>query len=241
MMIAVIFYALGAASTAATAHMGLPAEFEAQPERIEIKGFGGRNKGEWQVVTPSGDRYSGRFTRSESRLGVFDPLYVRNKGKSSFTFVVDTGEALVSAECSFRKVTVNVNIVTIDADKLAYQCDLRGPSVQGAWIAVGQPKREGLKKKLLAQDLRRGEAQVFGVALAIESVHGYAGTRLTSQPPVGYLLRSGDHVVGAVELTDWNPAVYLAKDLAPQTVQSVFVAALAMAVLRDPANSALED
>lgn len=229
-----------AASMSAVAQMELPPGFDSQTTRIEIKGFGGRNKGEWRLAGPSGETYTGRFTRSETRLGVFDPLVVRNKGRSSFTITGPAGTPLLSAECAFRKVTVNIDIVTFDAGKLAYQCEFSDAG-DGAWLAIGEPKREGLKQKFLANDLRRGEAQIFGEQLTIDSVHGYAGSKFTSQPPVGYVMRLDDQYVGAVELTDKNPGVYLAPDLPRDVELAVYVASLAIAVLRDPADSALED
>lgn len=229
-----------AAPMSAVAQMELPPGFDGQSARIEIKGIGGRNKGEWRLATPSGESYTGRFTRSETRLGVFDPLVVRNKGKSSFTIVDASGTSLLSAECAFRKVTINVDVVTFDSGKLAYECDFSDAG-NDTWLVIGQPKREGLKQKFLANDLRRGKARIFGELLAMESVHDYAGSKFTSQPPVGYVIRLDDQYVGAVELTDRNPGIYLAPDLARNVEFAVIVASLAIAVLRDPADSALED
>lgn len=229
-----------ATSMTATARMELPPEFDVQASRIEIKGFGGRNKGDWRLTMPSGDNFSGKFTRSETRLGVFDPLYVRNKGKSSFSISGGSATPQLAAECEFRKVTVNFDIITIDASKLAYQCEFSGDD-RNNWVAIGQPKRDGLKQKFLAQDLRRGEARILGQLLTIDSVHDYAGSKFSSQPPVGYVLHAADQVVGAVELTDKNPGIYLANGLSSDLAHAVIVTGLAIAVLRDPANSALED
>lgn len=229
-----------AAPMTAVAQMELPPGFDAKVTRIEIKGFGGRNKGDWRLAVPSGESYSGKFTRGESRLGIMDPLYVRNKGKSSFTISDSTGTHLLSAECAFRRGAVTVDVITIDTKKLAYECDFSGGGDANR-LTIGQPKRDGLKQKFLAQDLRRGEAQVFGEVLTVESVHGYKGSRFTSQPAVGYLVRRGDEYVGAVELTDKNPGVYLVQDLSSNVELAVLVTGLAIAVLRDPADSALED
>jgi hypothetical protein len=80
-----------------------------------------------------------------------------------------------------------------------------------------------------------------GCLVTVESVHGYKGLRLTSQAPVGYILMHGDKVVGALELTDTNPGVYLPRDLAPNLERAVHIVCTVLSVLRDPANLALED
>jgi hypothetical protein len=54
-------------------------------------------------------------------------------------------------------------------------------------------------------------------------------------------LQRGDQLVAAVELTDVNPNLILGADLPDELRHSVLATALALAVLRDPANSALED
>ncbi|MDX1516468.1 MAG: hypothetical protein R3288_06490 [Woeseiaceae bacterium] len=231
-------------STAAlsTARMELPDEFSASATRIELSGFGGHNKGSYSFMDPHGASYRGDFKRGESRLGIMDPLFVRNSGKSSFSFRDPGSDVQINADCEFKKVTINIDVVTFDPKKVAYSCDFRGNSaLAGARLIIGQPKREGLKQKFLARDLRSGESVLFDQYLTLESIHHYQGTKLSSQQPVGYVIRSGDRPVAAVELTDWNPGVYLAADLPPDVQRSVLVTALAIAVFRDPAHSALED
>ena len=126
---------------------------------------------------------------------------------------------------------------------MSYRCDFsRGGTLQAASVVMGQPtKPTTWKERFRARDLRRGESVIGSQHLAFESVHTYKGSSLSSQAPVGYLVRSGDAVVGAVELTDWNPTLYLADDLDDDARQSLLITALAIAVLRDPADSALED
>lgn len=220
-----------------TAQMELPAEFGARAERIDISGFGGHNKGKFSFAD-----FSGEFTRGESRLSVMDSAYVSNKGKSSFT-LRDAGSAeILSAACQMKKGAVTIDIVTFDPKKLSYQCDFtHGDNLLGARLVVGQPKAKGMKEKMLAKDLRRGESNIFEQHLVIESVHRYKGSKFQSQPPVGYLLLQGDEVVAALELTDVNPTLYVALDVPGELRHSILATALSLAVLRDPANSALED
>jgi hypothetical protein len=139
-----------------------------------------------------------------------------------------------------RRASVTVGIVTFDPDKMTYQCDLAGSS-EAPLLVLGQPKPDNFRARVLARAERRGEARFGGVTLAVQSVHRYDGSRLQSQTPVGYLLAIDDRAVGAVELTDVDPAVYLPTAETADVRSAVIATALALAVLRDPASSALED
>lgn len=48
-------------------------------------------------------------------------------------------------------------------------------------------------------------------------------------------------IVGAVDMLDWNPIVHVREDLPDSQRKATMIVALSLAVLRDPANSALED
>jgi len=238
-----LFLVLAAMSAAAipVAQMALPPDFAARAVRITIDGFGGRNRGDYLLREPDGTTFSGEFSRAESRLGVLDPLLVRSKAKGAFSFVDSSTDVSIKADCDMRKLTVNVDIVTVDAKKLVYQCEFRSDgALTDARLFIGQPKRQGLKQKLLAQDLRYGEADLFGQRLSIESVHEYRGSKLGSQSAVGYLLKSGDNLVAAVELTDVDPGLYIVEDLSADMRRIIYVTALAIGVFRDPADSALD-
>lgn len=220
-----------------TAQMDLPPDFAAQAERSSISGFGGRNKGTFAL-----DRFKGEFTRGESRLSLLNSAYVSSKGKSSFTLRGENSDEIISGSCVMKKGAVTIDIVTFDPKKMSYQCDFTNAGqMLGARLVVGQPKAVGAKEKLLAKDLRRGEANVFNQHLLIESVHHYRGSRLQSQAPVGFLLRQGDRVVAALELTDVNPTLLVVPNISGDLRNGILATALALAVLRDPADSALED
>lgn len=220
-----------------TAKMQLPPDFVSQAERHPIAGFGGRNQGSFDV-----DRFHGDFTRSETRLSLLNSLYVSNKGKSSFLLRDLDANEIISASCAMKKGAVTIDIITFDPKKMSYQCDFtQAGQLLGSRLVLGQPKAVGAKEKILAKDLRRGEAILFDQHLLIESVHHYDGSKFQSQAPVGYLLRDGERLVAALELTDVNPTLFIVRDAPDKLRQSVLAAALAMAVLRDPADSALED
>jgi hypothetical protein len=141
-----------------------------------------------------------------------------------------------------KKSAVTIDIVTVDPKKMSYQCEFRnGGELLGARLIVGQPKADNVKGRFLAKDLRRGESVIFDQHLVIESVHNYKGTKLPSQPPVGYLLRQDGRPLAALELTDVNPKLFISYEISDELRRSVLATALALAVLRDPANSALEE
>jgi hypothetical protein len=100
------------------ARMRLPEELFAA-ERLPASGYGGKNRGRFTL----GD-YRGDFTRIESRFAVFDPLYAANRGKSSFTLEGAGLDGPVAAECRFKERVVTAGILTFDATKLAYVCEI---------------------------------------------------------------------------------------------------------------------
>ena len=216
------------------ARMQLPQDLEARVERVSADGFGGRNEGDYTL----GD-VAGEFTRIESRWAIGDPLFAQNRGRSSFTLSGAGFDEPVAATCEMRRASVTIGVVTFDPDKMTYQCDLTGG--ESPLLVLGQPKPENLRARMLARSDRRGEARFGGVTLSVRSVHNYAGSRIQAPMPVGYLLEIEDKAVGAVELTDVDPAVYVPTAETADVRAAVLVTALALAVLRDPASSALED
>lgn len=227
----------GNAMAVETAIIRLPDDFAAEALRVEFTGFGGHNRGHY-----AGAGFTGEFTRSESRLGVFDPLFVASRARSSFTVEDLPGLAGLSADCRAAQNVANVSIVTLDPKKFVYQCEYTGIAQARDWrLVVGRPKRDSLKEKLIARERRRGEARLLDQEILIESVHDYDGSPLTSQTPLGYLLESHGVVIAAVDLLDWNPKVHLRDGLEESARLAAVVVALSLAVLRDPANSALED
>jgi hypothetical protein len=216
------------------ARMQLPDDLAARVERMTFEGFGGRNEGSYVL-----GELTGTFMRTESRFAVADPLYAQNRGRSAFTLSGPGFEASVEVTCEMRRGSVTIGVITFDPDKLSYHCDLG--SAAAPLLVLGEPKPDSFRTRVLAQAERRGEATFGGIDLAVRSVHRYAGSRLQAPMPVGYLLQSDDRAVGAVELTDGDPAVYLPTTEAAEVRIAVIVTALALAMLRDPASSALED
>jgi hypothetical protein len=216
------------------ARMQLPDDLVARVERQAIEGFGGRNEGRYTL-----GELMGEFTRIESRWAIGDPLYAQNRGRSSFTVSGPGFDATVAGTCEMRRTAVTVGVITFDPDQMTYQCDLAG--ADSRFLVLGQPKPENFRARLLARAERRGEASFGGVTLDVRSVHRYAGSRLEAPIPLGYLLEIGGRPVAAVELTDVDPALYLPVAESAEVRAATIVTALSLAVLRDPAASALED
>lgn len=216
------------------ARMQLPDELAARVQREAIEGFGGRNEGRYTLA-----ELTGEFTRIESRWAIGDPLYAQNRGRSSFTMSGPGFDPSLAASCEMRRTAVTVGVVTFDPDTMTYQCDVAG--TDSRLLVLGQPKPENFRARLLARSERRGEATFGGVTLDVSSVHRYAGSRLAAPMPVGYVLEIDGRAVAAVELTDVDPALYLPTEEPPEVRAAAIVTALALAVLRDPATSALED
>jgi hypothetical protein len=217
-----------------TARMELPEPFAANAERFPASGFGGDNRGSFSL-----GEYSGEFTRIESRWAVFDPLYARSRAKSSYTLSGPNLETGVAAECEMKEGTVTVGIVTFDPKKMTYQCSFtRAGAPMAASFVLGEVKPDSMRARLASRAERRGEAVVDGVRVTMRSVHRYAKSKWQSATPVGYLIEADARVVGAVELTDVNPTILL-DPTAVDERHATLMAAMALAVLRDPENSAL--
>ncbi len=220
-----------------TARMTLPEGFTERTERIAIVGYGGRNKGEYRLGP-----YAGTFTRIETRWAVADPFFAASRASASYTIDGPGFDETVAAVCGMKKNTVTVGVVTFDPKKMTYQCTLeRGGQLMDARFVLGQPKPDTMKKRFLAWAVREGEASIGGVTLRMSSVHKYSGSRFDSPTPVGYLLEVGGQSVGAIELTDVNPTIFLPTDTTAEVREAVLLAAMALSVLRDPADSMLGD
>jgi hypothetical protein len=235
--VAVTMLAILPSAAQRAARMALPEGFAARVERMEASGFGGRNEGQYQLGELAGD-----FTRIESRWALFDPLYAENRGRSSVTLTGPGFDETVAATCEMRRGNVTLGVITFDPSKMTYECAFERAGVAlDSSLVLGEPKRETLRERLIARSDRRGQAVHRGVALDIRSVHQYEGTRLSAPTPVGYLLEADGRSVGALELTDVDPTVFVPIAESAEVREAVLVTALALAVLRDPATSALDD
>jgi len=226
-----------AAFAATAARIRLPEELRVNTVEYRFDGIGGSNRGRF-----TGAGFQGPFTRSESRLGIFDPMLVMQKAGSSFTLEDATGSPIVSAECKATRDSATLKAVTFDINKMAYDCvfSASDSEVSGR-IVLGEPKPRGLKERLVARSRRRGEGSVAAIDFSVESIHDYEGSNLGSQTALGYVIRSGDDVIAAVDLLDWNPIVHVSSGVDERLYEVTMAVAIALALLRDPATSALDE
>jgi hypothetical protein len=225
------------ASAQRTAAVRLPSELGTDAVQLRFEGFGGRNRGEFVA----GD-FHGDFVRLESRLAVFDPGFVSNRGKGSFTLAGPGIDAAITADCSFRENVVTIKVVTVETRRFGYVCELTDAAgtMRGTTTLV-EPKRSGFRATVVARSDRVGEAMLGGAEVELRSIHEYDGSRLIAQTPAGYLLSIGGRPLAALELTDTDPVLILGTMPDEVPVATVVAVALSLAVLRDPANSALDD
>lgn len=222
---------LGACASLPEARMRLPPGLAAA-ETIPVSGIGGGNRG-----TFSAGPFSGTFARDETRLAVFEPLFEQRRAAASFTLAGPQINGRIDADCRLQARTVTVDVVSIEAQPMAYHCSFQHegrvlPARFDLWAV-----REGLGG-MLQREARRGEIGLDGVVLQIRSVHDLEGSRLQIATPIGYLFELNGQPVAAVSLNG-APVVTIRLDADAGLRRTVMVAALALGLMRDPANSAL--
>lgn len=225
------------AFAAPAAKIRLPDELRSGAHEHRFDGINGLNRGQFV-----GAGYRGPFTRSESRLGIFDPMLVMQKAGSTFTLEDASGTSLATVSCNATRDSVTLKAVSFDIDKMAYDCEFSAVDAElDGRLILAEPKPKGLKERLLARSRRLGEGSIAGIELSVESIHEYEESKLSSQVALGYAIRLDEDTVAAVDLLDWNPIVHVADRIDARTREIAIAVAVALALLRDPANSALDE
>ena len=134
-----------------------------------------------------------------------------------------------------RQSTVNINVAGFAAKPLAYTCDSARDGIALSWRMAVWEGRSPLNPQPLQAE-RHGEIVVGETRLARRSTHAIAGTAIPASTPIGYLLERDGHAVAAIELNGTSPAVFLPRQASAEQQQAVVLAALALAVLWDPAS-----
>jgi len=211
--------ALTACVTAAK--MMVPGDLAARSDRVEVSGIGAGTQGRTSVLGQTLE-----FTRSASRLSLFDDLQVSDRGRVDFTLSTP-GQPPQSARCRMRQRSLTLGVVNFDAKPFAFECEL-----DGAVLSMQEPR--GGVRTLKAE--RRGELRFEGRSVALRSVHEAQGSALPLAAPIGYLFEEGGRAVGAVEINGTRPVLLLpAGDAALR--QRLLQASLALALLWDPAGA----
>ena len=217
---------LGGCGAIRPAQMALPPELQTGADKVTITGLGGAPRGEFRVA---GER--GIFTRSASRLALFDALYEGESAVASFSFAPP---AEVASRCSMRRRTANVGVLTHEFKPMAYTCTFSGAG-QPAQLTLAEARVQSMKRE------RSGEMVFSDVRLRVRSSHALAGSKLQTAAPVGYVFDRDGRTVAAVEINGTEPVLVLRAGSTGIERQAVTLASLALALLWDPKETGLSD
>ena len=133
------------AFTAESVGIRLPAEFPGSALRLDFAGFGGHNRCHY-----AGGGFTGEVIRSESRLGIFEPLFVANNAQSSFTAADSLDLGGLSANSWPAQNVAAIPVFALDPEELTYRGQLAGIALAADWRpVVRRPTRGSLKEMLL--------------------------------------------------------------------------------------------
>ena len=221
---------LGGCGSIRPATMALPPALEAGSERLTITGLGGAAAGEFRV---GGER--GRFSRSASRLALFDTLYEGDSAVASFAFA-PPGE--VAARCAMRRGAAGIGVLTYEFKPMTYTCGFSG-AAQPAQMTLAEARSTSRVQSMKRS--RTGEMSLGEVRLQVRSSHALAGSPIETAAPIGYLFERDGQTVAAVELNGTEPVIVLRAGSAADERQAVTLAGLALALLWDPQETGLAD
>lgn len=224
--------ALAACASIPPARMALPPALTTGVETFSVVGIGGGRSGAFQAGA-----YSGTFTRSASRLAFFDPLYERRDGRTNFTLRGPQIDGALDVSCRMRQRSVTIRIVSFDPHPMAYACDV---SQNGRALPARfeiQAQRRGLGGAMLREE-RRGEIMFGQGSFSIRSVHDLEGSPMQMATPIGYVVERDGIAIGAVEING-APQILMRTDVSAEDRTALAVAAMALGLFWDPAESAL--
>ncbi len=212
-------------ASCAPAQMRLPAGLADGGTRIVIEGVNGPTKGAF-VAGP----YSGSFDNSMSR----SPLLLGDRKRQAWTSFTIRGGALtepVTANCEVTSRSIDLGSTEITTAPVTYGCLFeRGGQRLNARFEL----REVMGREASAfREERAGEIGFDGREVRFHSIHSIEGTGMTTITPAGYVFEIGERAVGALDLSG-EPTLTMRADLDPASLRSIAVAALALAILREP-------
>jgi hypothetical protein len=208
------------------AQMQLPAGLEARASRSAIDGLGIGTRGSFRVA-----QAAGQFTRAASRLSFFD-VVATERGASGFSLSGGGFDAPVNARCGFKQRTVTIEVVQFRPKPFAYECEFDGA------VAGRLTLHEAHRGEQTLTTERSGQITVQGTPIVLRSVHRVQGSPLPLAHAIGYVMERDGAAIGAVELNGPTPRLWLPNDAGGGARHGVLLAALALALLWDPASSA---
>lgn len=229
--VALLTALLAACAAIQPARMALPVSLAEEPP-LTFDGMGFGQKGRFAAGP-----YAASFSRSDTRLALFDALVERRSGKTSFALEGPGIDGAIEAECRVGERTINISVISFTPKPMAYLCRF---SHQGRALPARfelQEERRGLSGMLMRQG-RWGQLAFDHVVIDMISVHRVQGSGIETGTPIGYLFESEGAAVGSVELNG-KPAARFAPGTDAPTRRAVMIAATALGVLWDPAESAL--
>lgn len=234
MRTALLFTALSALALASctgiqVARMAVPDTLAANAVTIPITGIGGGSSGTFQA-----GELSGRFSRSDTRLAVFDPLVERRGGTLRFSLRGPGLQDELEGDCRARERTMTLGVVTY-TQPMSFLCEFRSAGRPLAAELQLHVQREGFAG---TREHRRGEIEMDGTVLQIRSIHDVEGSGIRLATPIGYVFEHDGAAVGAVEING-SPVIRHDPEAAPSVRLALTVAAIALGLFWDPGESAL--
>lgn len=233
---AILFSALlmlGGCSAIKPAEMRLPVGLADNAVMTPISGIGGGRHGRFTVGA-----YRGGFERSEQRLAIFD-AFVKNYGHSEFTIEGPEIGDYIDARCRMRERVIDLGIMEFKPKSMAYRCE---------FLADGRPFPARFELQEVHQGIggalnhneRRGEIALGGEIVQMRSVHKMEGSPIAMANPIGYVFEQSGRPVGAIELNG-RPRLFIPQGTDTGLARTLTIAAVALSIFWDPANSALGD
>jgi hypothetical protein len=213
---------LGACASVQPARMTLPDGLAAGSEQLQVQGFGGKRRGNFTL-----GQAGGHFERNADDVSIFGALDFR-RGGARYTLQA-AGGAEVEGQCKQRETGGQVGILALPLRPYAVTCQWR----DGARLSL-----EADPRAARTQAGRQGHYDAAGVQLQLRSVHALQGSKLPLAQPAGYTLAHQGVVVGALDLTDTGKPLLWRPPAGQPLHDAVTHAALALALLWDPAASA---
>lgn len=213
-----------ASSGCSTLHAALPDDFAARATAYPVSGHSPRRFNEPVRFGP----YSALEMREGDTFSWTLPFAVADLKRTTkpvaFTLVA-RGEAPVEVQCATRASWVGIG-------SASRRVELDVGAVDGPMLDCGlrmdgeQPQRLQLGR--MGQRMSGSLLAPWGARYAVESVHGYAGSRWSSGTPTAYRVGLGKDTVAVVDVVNAG-RVHLADGL--DAGQRVYLAAAAAALL----------